>query len=100
MNASFVQSIGVTGCVALVLCIGYGKIVRAREIFFCAHIDIVVRVVIQHGVNACNAGDADRSRRQTDIAVGIVRRIHLQMLVEHSLDGEVTHSKDDGRVTL
>ena len=54
------------------LFVGLGKIVRAAEILFRAHIEIVVMHAIEHGIDAGHRRYAYRTGRQTGIAVGVV----------------------------
>ena len=77
-----------------------GEIVGAREVLFGTHVDIVVMLVVEHSIDACNRWYADGTRRQTSHAVGVVGRLDLQMFVEHTSDGEVANSEDDCRVAL
>ena len=60
------------------LLIGTRKIVGTREIFLGTHVEIVVADMIQHSVNATNAGYLDRARRQPLIPVGVIGRVDGQ----------------------
>ena len=61
--APLVQCLRVAGSVTQMLSIGDGIVVSARKVFFCTHIDVVVLVVVQYRINACNAGHTNRPWR-------------------------------------
>ena len=54
---------------------------RTREVFFGTHIQIVVTDGIEHGLQACYARYADRTRGQTSNLVSVVGALCLEMLV-------------------
>ena len=55
---------------------------RAREVFFGTHIQIVVTDRIEHGLQACYARYADRTRGQASNLVSVVEKIKLEMFVQ------------------
>lgn len=79
---------------------GAGKVVAAAHIFFGAEEEIVGVMVFEHGVDAGDAGCADRSRGQTFVEVGVVGVVDGDMFVEESSDGEVAGGVFEGGVGL
>lgn len=78
---------------------------RSRELMGAIHrgagaeIKVSMPVWIKHGVQAGFVRDADRSRRQSLMKIGVVWRVNLQMLVKNPVKG-IPITKGDGRVSL
>ena len=51
---SLVQRLAIFGSVLQMLVIGASEVVGAAEVFFGAHIQIVVLHIVEHGINASN----------------------------------------------
>ena len=75
--------------------VGSGEDVRAREIRVGAHIEVVGLGRIQHKINGLAVRAADRSRGQPAVFVRIVRRVNLQMSLEHAAHLEVAGGVDN-----
>ena len=63
MDASLIECLCVASSIAQVFSIGDSIIVRTGKVLLGTHIYIVVFVVIQHRIDACNAGYADGAWR-------------------------------------
>ena len=63
VDFSFVECVPVALGVAVVLAQGGGKVVRAREILFGAHVEVVVVGVVEYGIQSDGGGDADGAWR-------------------------------------
>ena len=68
-----------------------GKVVIAVEGRTRAKIDIIVLLVIQHGVYGSNARHTYRRGRQSAMQIGIVWRLVLQVAVEYAPQTEILH---------
>lgn len=66
-NSSLIQSLAVTFGVLQVFLISTCKVVSAAEVFFGAHVYIVVVYVVQYSVNTCDRRNTDWSRGQSGI---------------------------------
>ena len=64
-----------------VLAVSYGEAVGSVELFACAEVDVIVLCRIQDSIQTGLRRHIDRSRRKSYMLVGIVRRIHSQMLL-------------------
>ena len=58
------------------------KVMRAREIFLGAHVEIVVLGIVQDAFQPLVGGDTDRTRRKTGMLISVIGGIHFQMLVK------------------
>ena len=56
--------------------------------------------MIQHRIDARNAGHTDGARWKPRVSVGVVGRIYLEVFVEDTPNGEVLQCVDDGGVAL
>ena len=75
--------------VGLVLCRCAGKVVRTAEVFLGAHIDVVVVLVVEYGIQIFCHGDADGAWGQTFVFIGVVRTVGGEHAVENAADAEV-----------
>lgn len=92
----FVEFLGVGGMFGG----GSRKIVPSAEIFLCTEEKIVGFFVFEHGVDRGSGGDADGSRGEAGVAVGIVGTVVLEHVAADATDGEVADGILDGGVGL
>lgn len=62
-----------------VFLVGRREVMIAGEILFRTHIQIVMLLGIQNGIDCSHARGPNRTRRQTLVAVGVVGGVGLQM---------------------
>ena len=62
-DISLVQCLLIAAGIGLMFSKGSGEIVRAREIFFGAHVNIVVSGVVQYRIQTYGRGNADGTGR-------------------------------------
>ena len=98
--ASLIEGVDIPACIGEMVAVVDGEVMGAREVFLGTHVDVVVVLVVEDGIDACDGGDADGTWRQSGYSVGIVGRGGLQVYVEHTADGEVAYGIDDGGVAL
>ena len=99
-DTSFIECLAVLGSILQVLLVSFGEIMRSAEIFLCAHIEIVVMHMIEHGINASNARDANRAWRKTGILIGVVWTVDMQEIVVDSLELKLLPCELDGWIGL
>ena len=92
-DASFVECFSIECCVVQVLLIVAGKNVCARKIAVGAHVQIVVRLAVEHRVDAFDACHFDWARRQSDVCIGVVGALNAEMVVVDALQVEVFQGK-------
>lgn len=63
LNAPMVDGCRVFGGILHVLFVGAGEVVRAAEVFFGAHIQVIVVLHIEHCIDACYRRNAYRAGR-------------------------------------
>ena len=56
--------------------------------------------IVQYAFQSLDGWDSDRSRRQTCILVGIIRRVHFQMFEKNAFQSEFLQTKFYRRVCL
>ena len=79
---------------------GAGEVMGAVKLRFCAEVEVVALLVVQHRIDCCNARDTYRSRWQTRIAVGVERSVVAQVLKEYAGQREVADGILYGRARL
>jgi hypothetical protein len=62
-DVSLVQCLLVTAGIGLMFSKGSGKVVRAREIFFGAHVEVIMLCMVQHAFYSLDGSNADRAGR-------------------------------------
>ena len=63
--------VGIVGC----------EVMRAGEVFFGAHIDVIMLGMVQHSIQTDRRGDADGAGGQAGIAVGVVGRVDGEVII-------------------
>lgn len=91
---------GVFGGVVEVSGVGCGKVVASREVFFGAHVEVVVAGEVEHGFDAGHRGQTDGAGGQARVFVGVVGAVCFEVLVENAPNGEVVERKLHGGVGL
>ena len=84
LDASAVECRVVSHGIAVVFAQCAGKVVIAREVLLGAHIEIVVRGVVEYGINGSFRGDAYGAGRESCVEIGVVGRWGVEVLVEYS----------------
>ena len=69
------------------------KMMPPRKIAFRTEEHILMPGVIQRGINDLYGRHTDRTGRQTHISIRIIRRIHIFVLFQNTLKGEIPQSK-------
>ena len=70
------------------------------EVGLGTHIHIIVVRIVEHGVDSCHGGDANRARWKSFVAVGVVRTVGGKHFLIDTLGFEIARGKFHGRVGL
>ena len=73
--------------------LGHSKVVAAAEVFLRTHVDVVVLLVVQHGIYVYHVGYTDGAGRKTGIFVGVVGIVDSEHAVVDAAQGKVVHRK-------
>lgn len=99
-DISLVQCLLIAAGIGLMFSKGSGEIVRAREIFFGAHVEVIMLCMIQYAFYSLNGSNADRTGRKPRVLVSIVRTFYLQVFVQNASQSEFLQTEFDGRIGL
>ena len=99
-DVSLVQCLLIAAGIGLMLSKGSGEIVRAREIFFGAHVEVIMLCMIQYAFYSLNGSNADRAGGKSGVLVSIVRTFYLQVFVQNASQPEFLQTEFDGRIGL
>ena len=72
----------------------------AAEVLLCTHIEIVVVCIVEHSIDAGDGRDADGSRRESSIAIGVVGAVDGEEFVVDALELELLPGELHGGVGL
>ena len=82
MYSSGIERLLVATGILLMLCKVDREVMCAAEIFFGAHVEVVMMLVMENGINADHRRDADGARGQSLIDIGIVRAHRFEVVPE------------------
>ena len=81
MNVSLIKGCGIGPRISHMLSVRGCEIVIPAKVFLGTHIDVVVLGGREYRIDGVCRWDADRTRRESLVKVGIVGRHNLQMLM-------------------